>query len=425
MNRVIKIANNFTLRKLLYNKRFTVPFSIFMAFVLWLVIMINQNPVIERSFASLPVNINLENTFVAENKMDIIGDISDQKFTVVVQGPNYIVSSLKTEDFNIFASAASVNTPGEYNLEVAGIKNTNKSGFEILSVTPSTVTVTFDYIDTKEFTIHAMAEGATASEGLIAENSVVSGTESDTITIKGPRTVINKIDTVVAYASVNKTLSSSQTFDAEIQLLDEQKNLIDLKNLTLSATKVKVTVPISKKAIVPVKADFTNLPSGFSKESIKYTIDHSSVTVIGSPEIIDKITQVTLSAIDLTIVSKTSNSFDVSPKLPEGIRLLDTIDHFTVTIDTSNYIEKTFNISKVKYTDLTSGLTASAGASVKNVKICGPRAVMNKLQESMLYAEVNLSNKKAGEHTVTVMIKSDNYNNIWQVGSYSTTVTIK
>ena len=43
----------------------------------------------------------------------------------------------------------------------------------------------------------------------------------------------------------------------------------------------------------------------------------------------------------------------------------------------------------------------------------------------MLYAEINLSDKAAGEHTVLVTVKSDQYNNIWQVGSYSTTVKIK
>ena len=67
----------------------------------------------------------------------------------------------------------------------------------------------------------------------MAETAVVSGTESDTISIKGPRTVINKIDSVVAYAEVNATLSESTTYDAEIQLYDENGELIDASNLTL------------------------------------------------------------------------------------------------------------------------------------------------------------------------------------------------
>lgn len=50
----------------------------------------------------------------------------------------------------------------------------------------------------RKFTITAKADGAAAVDGLVAETPVVSGTENDTITIKGPRTVMNKIDSVVA-----------------------------------------------------------------------------------------------------------------------------------------------------------------------------------------------------------------------------------
>ena len=350
----IKIPNSLSLRKLLYNKRFTIPFSLVAAFIFWLIIMINQNPDADRTFTDVPVTINLENTFAAENGMEIIGDISSQKFTVTIKGPRYVVSALQSDDIYVYASAAAINAPGEYQLEVSGGRNTVVSDYEFISISPSTVNVTLDYVDTKEFTIKARAEGASAAEGLIAETAVVSGTESDTITIKGPRTVINTIDSVVAYAQVNETLSESTTFDAEIQLFDENGEQIDASVLTLSESAVKVTVPISKSKSVPVVADFSNLPSGFSKSSISYKVNHGTVTVIGTPDAIDKITQVTLSAIDITTVSKSSYSFDVSPKLPEGVRLLDSIEDFTVTVDVSDYSERSFTVSEIKYKGLSS-----------------------------------------------------------------------
>lgn len=425
MKRKINLPAKFSFKKLLYNKRLTIPLSILTAFVFWLVIMISQNPDIERTFTDIPININLENTFVSENGMEIIGDISSQKFTVTIKGPSYVVSALQSGDFYVYASAAAINAPGDYQLEVSGGKNTAVSDYEFISISPSTVNVNFDYVDTKEFTVKARAEGATATEGLIAETAVVSGTESDTITIKGPRTIINRIATVEAYAEVNKTLSESATYDAEIHLYDEAGEAIDMTNLTLSEHAVKVTVPISKSVTIPVVADFTNLPEGFQKSSIGYSVDHQSVTVIGKPEAIDKITQVTLSAIDITSVSVSSNKFDVSPKLPDGVRLLDSIEHFTVTVDTSGYAEKTFTVSSVRFKGLSAGLSAVSDTVIRNVKICGPKDVIAKLKDDMLYALVDLSDKAAGEHTVSVSVRSDSYNNIWQVGSYSTTVKIR
>ncbi len=420
---MMKFLKNFSFRGLLYNKKFTIPFSILLSFFLWVMITVNQKPTMERTFADMTVNVNLENTYAAENEMNIIGDISKQKFTVIVRGPNYIVGAMTASDLNLYASAASVDAPGDYSLEVSS--TVSGAEYEILSISPPTLNVNFDYIETKEFTINALAQGATASEGLITEGGIVSGTESDTVTIKGPRAIVNKIETVAALAKVNKTLNQSETFDAEIILYDSEGNVIEQDNLSLSANEVKVTVPISKKKVVPVKVSFSNMPEGFSSKSINCSIDHSSVTVIGTPETIEKTKSVSLSPIDLRKVSTGSASFDVSAKLPEGVRLLDSIDHFTVKIDMTDYAEKTVTVKTIKYSGLSSGLKTQGGTAIKNVKICGPKSVLSKIKESKIYAQIDLTDKKAGEHTVTASINFEGYKNVWSIGSYTTTVTVK
>ncbi len=424
MSKFKKFTSFFSVKKMLSNRKINVVISLVLAFVLWLLIMINENPIIQRSFADMTVNVNLENTMVAENGMSIIGDISDQKFTVIARGPTYLVSSLKNEDFNVYASAASVDAPGEYNLEVVATPNAAKSGLEILSITPSTLKISFDYIDTKEFTVTALAEGVTAEKGLIAENAVVSGAESDTITITGPRTVVNQITSVVAFAKVDKTLSVSETFDAAIKLYDENQKELALDNLTLSETAVKVTVPISKKKTVPVEVVFSNLPHGFDVKSLSYTINYKTVTVIGTPETVDKTEKVSLSAIDISQITKSTNSFDVSAKLPDGVRLLDNIEHFTVKFNLSNYIQKTVNVSKFEFENLANGFSAQ-GTKINNIKVFGPRRAIYNLKASNVYAVMNLANKKQGEHTVPVLISFKDNDDIWAIGSYDTSVTIK
>lgn len=423
MQKIKNFFKSFNLRKLLGNKRFTVPFSLGLAFVLWLVITINQNPIIERSFSDMTINVNLENTFASDKGMSIVDDISTQKFTVVVRGASYAVSSIKSGDINVYASAASVDAPGEYNLDVMASKTNQLANYEILSVTPSTMKISFDYIDTKDFTIKPKTEGATAKDGLIAENGIVSGTENDTVTISGPRTVMNKISSVVALAKVNKTLDVSETFDADIVLYDEQGNQISDEHLTLSINKVKVTVPISKTKTVPVLVDFTNLPNGFDKNSISYSLNYSSVTVIGKPETVDKTESVTLSPIDLTAVSPTANSFDVSAKLPEGVRLVDNIEYFNVKLNIDNYSQKVITVSDITCNGLGSGLKIQNIAEIKNVRICGPKSVIKNIGSA--YAEIDLSGKTAGQHSVEVNISFKENNNVWAIGTYTTTVSIK
>ena len=420
----MKFLNGNFLKKLFGNKRFTLPFSVFLAFVFWLLVTINQKPDMQRTFNDISVSINLENTYVAENNMSVVGDISAQKFTVVVRGPSYLVGSLTSSDFNLYASAAEVDAPGKYSLQVNASRTSGSTDYEILSISPPTIDVNFDYMETREFTIEALAEGATAAEGLIAEAGVVGGTESDTVTISGPRTLINSIYKVVAIADVNKTLSASETFDAVINLYDAEGNIIDQTNLNLSTTNVKVTVPISKKKIVPIIVEFSNLPQGFDKSTIECIVNHATVTVIGTPDAVEKTTQVSLSPIDISAVSLTNSSFDVSAKMPEGVRLLDNIESFTVSITLDDYTESSLTVNKVEAVGLASGLSVDGAATIRNVKVIGPKRSVNSIKAENISATLNLADKKAGEHSVTAAFKLDGYDDVWVVGAYNTTVTI-
>lgn len=430
------------LRKLLYNKRFTIPLSVILSFAIWLVAMINRNPVREQVFTDVTANISIENTAASEMGLGIVSDVSRQKFTVTVSGPNYIVSSLKAEDFLLSASVTDINSAGTFSLKIEGTRNSGKSGYKFVSINPSVIDVTFDYIDTKEFTVVPKLIGVGAADGLVAETPVVSSAEQSSVTIKGPRGIIEKIASVGALAEVNKTLSTTQSYDAGLVLYDGDGNIIyryyqdgkivdgsdnavESNNLVLSFASVKVTQPISKKAVVNVAVSFSNLPSGITADMLNYSVDHSTVTVIGTPDIIDSMTSASLSAIDFRNVSSTSSSFEVSATLPDGVKLLDNIDYFTVTVDTSDFKEVVLNVNDIRIQGLEQSLTAKKESSIRNVKICGPSAVVSKLKSRDFYAVLNLLDKSAGEHTVEADIKSDTYNNVWQVGSYSTTVIIK
>ena len=415
----------FLFRNLFFSKRFTVIFSLVAAFALWLVIMISQNPEIERSFTDISLKINLENTYVSNNGMEIIGDLSAQKFTVTVNGPSYVVSALTPSDVYVYASAAQVDKEGTYELDVFGAKNNTAADYEVISVTPKKVKVTFDYVDKKEFTLKAEAAGAVAEKGLITDTPVVSGLETDLVTIEGARTVVNQINSVVAHAEVNKTLSASETFDAEILLYDEKGTEISKDNLKISVSGAKVTVPVVKSATVQVVPEFTNLPAMFDQSSIHYTVDHPSVEIIGTPSAVEEIKKITLSPIDITSISKKKNRFEVTAKLPEGVRLKDNIENFVVTVDLSDYTEKTVTVSTFKGTNLASGLKAEMVGTIKNVTVIGKRDVLESLKEDQLYAVADLKDKAKGEYTVEVIVQSDTVHTVWQVGTWQTTVKIQ
>lgn len=437
----ISIPQKFRLSTLLYNKKFTVVLSVVLAFALWLGIAMTENPIRQQTFTDISAHVTLEGTAAADLGLGIISDVGSQKFSVTISGPNYIVSSIKAEDFLLSASTVDINSAGTFSLEVSATSNSNKSGYTISSIYPSTIDVKVDFIDTEEFTITPKLIGVSASEGLVAETPIISDSQQNTVTIRGPRSTLEKVASVGTYAEVNDTLSTSQTFNSDVVLYDSNDkilyryasdgtvydsnaNVITNSYLTLSFTNVKVTQPISKKKTVACKAVFNNLPAGMTEADVDYKLSQNKVTIIGTPEIVDKIENISLSAIDFRDVSTTTNSFEVSASLPDGVKILENIDDvFIVDINVSGYAETTVEIKNIRCLGLTADLKAKTDKSIR-IKLCGPENVIKNIKASDLFAVVDLTDKTAGDYTVEAVIKSDVFDNIWQIGTYSTSVTL-
>lgn len=422
----MKFLSNFSYKKLLFNKKFVLAFSLVFAFVFWLAISMNQNPEREQYFSSLPINISTQGTVLEEQGIGVVDSSTIKTASVTVYGPNYIVSSLKNEDIKINAAISDITTPGTYTVSLEAVRNSNKSGYTVLNVNPSTITVKFDYIDTKEFNVQAVANGASAVEGLIAESPVINNLIDSKIIIKGPRTEIKKIDSVVAYADVNKTLSVTTSFDAEIKLYDEKGAELDTTPFTLSEENLKISIPISKKKVINFIPVFSGPDNKNSTALFRYALDVTSATVIGPPETIDSLENVYLSEIDITALTLETNSFEVAPVLPDGVRLLDNIEKVKVTVDLSGYVVRTFDVSRFTVVNKPEGITnVKTPSIIKNVKICGPANLVNSISVNALVGNVDVSGKNAGEHTVNVIFKVENNQNCWQIGTYSISVNLK
>ena len=439
----IKMPFKLKISRIFANKKFVIAFSLVLSFAIWISVMVNQNPIREKVFTDVTATISIENTAVSNSGLGVVA-ASSQKFTVTLSGPNYIISTLSQSDFFLSADVSEVTAAGSYALRVYGNRNSSVTGYTFKSIEPSTINVTFDYMDTKELTVKPKLIGASAAEGLIAEDPVVTNTEQSTLTVKGPRTTVEKIAIAESYAEVNETLSATQTFDSYVILKDKDGNVlyrytpegyvVDGQDrtvtdnyLTLSYQSLKVTQPISKKVTLPVAAAFTNMPEQMTAKDIPYSIDVEEVTVLGAPDVVNSMKAVTLSPIDLTQVSLASKVFEVSAALKDGVKLTEKIDYFTVTVDLSDYAERTFNLNRdqVKFKDLDSKYTATVDKNVNNVTVCGKKDVILKMTAADLSAQVDLSDKTGGKYTLEVVFTSEKFKDVWQVGKSNIEITIE
>lgn len=420
----MKLLESFSIRDLLNNKKFAVTFSIVAAFIIWLILSLYQTPEREQTFTDVPLTINTKGTVVEELGMGIINDVSDVKISVTVYGPNYVVSSLDSQDLTVTASLSDVTAPGTYVLSLNPVKTNKRGDYTFVNISPSSITAKFDYIDTQEFDVVPQAEGVSAVSNLIAEAPVLSSTDDAKITIKGPRTEMKKITSVVAYKEVNKVLESTTSFDADIKLFDEEGNELDKKPFDIEKETVKISVPISKKATFNLVPTFTNAPSDDAKNNLSIKLDVDTITVIGPPNTIDSMQNVELSPIDYTQISKSNGTFTLTPVFPDGVKSLDNIEQVVAQINTSALSERTFNISNIEFINKADSITTASATNIKNVKICGPSRVVRNLTEDDFKAVVDLKGKATGEYTMNVTITCHSNPVVWQVGKYTVSVTL-
>lgn len=436
-----------TLKDLVYNKKFLIAISIITSVAIWFVAAIVRNPTWERPITDVSANITLKDTVAEKNGLSITSDVSGFKFTVTIKGPTHIVSTVQKEDFILKADVSNVSEPSDNCiLKIVPERASAKSGYEFVSVEPSTVTVKVDRITTQEYDVDAKITGVSAVDGLIAETPQINDINQRKLKITGPLASIEKVSSVVALVELDNTvLLATKTFDADIvlydsngkiiyrykptgEILDKNGEKVESPEFSLDFTTTKVTQAISKKKTLDVNVRFNNIPLGMSKEDIVYSLDKTKATIIGPADVIDSMEKIDLKAIDFSTIStdKSRAVFEVEADLVDNVHIFGTTEDdkiFNVRINVSGYAEKVFDVTNNTFSGLESGLVAKAGA-VKGVKICGPKSIVKNITANDLYISYDLSGKSVGTYNINGTVKSNKFSSFWAVGTYSKSVTV-
>lgn len=420
--------NKITLKDLTSNKKAVAIFSVLVAFVIWLSVVINQTPTIEKTI-SLPININTQGTALGESGLQEISGAMERNVNVRVQGPAYIVSNLTADDIDVTPSLQSVTAPGQYSVSLTASKKTLNGDYSILSVSPSEISTKFDYVTENSYTVEIEAnniklDASLAAAGLIDRGLKFNNPGDNNIKISGPKTETDKIKRVIARVEKKETIKKTTSYEAEIVLLDAAGNALNNNLYTLGVSEVKVSKVVYKKKTVPVNATFSGAPAGFAN-TVKWTLSDSKIEIMGEPETIDSIEKIELPPIDLNKISKQNPSVVMPLEFTGGVESVDNTTSVTVTFDLSKYTEKTFTITELIVVNNENNSKVTLTSAVKNVKICGPSSVISKLSASDLCAKIDVSGKTAGEYIMPITVVSRSGKILWQIGSYEASVSIK
>lgn len=259
--------------------------SILIACGLWIYVMTDQNPIIERS-----VEVELKQANLPENMM--VFNAPD-RVTVKVRGSR----SLITDDSEKLISA-SIDlknvTEGQQELPV----KVSFSHGDIISVSPEEVSVYVDTVSEKTVAVHPRVVGV-FSDDLTLGSSKITPSE---VTVRGATHRLKNINKVVAPVDVTDQKDNFQTVSDLVAVNDNGYDIPNMKimpaSVTVEATMVRQMITVD----VPVKVIMKgNLPDGVNVSKVE--VVPKQVRITAPPSVLKDIAEVKTKPVDVSLLT--------------------------------------------------------------------------------------------------------------------------
>lgn len=259
--------------------------SILIACGLWIYVMTDQNPIIERSVEVELKQANLPENMVVFNAPD--------RVTVKVRGSR----SLITDDSEKLISA-SIDlknvTEGQQELPV----KVSFSHGDIISVSPEEVSVYVDTVSEKTVAVHPRVVGV-FSDDLTLGSSKITPSE---VTVRGAAHRLKNINKVVAPVDVTDQKDNFQTVSDLVAVNDNGYDIPNMKimpaSVTVEATMVRQMITVD----VPVKVIMKgNLPDGVNVSKVE--VVPKQVRITAPPSVLKDIAEVKTKPVDVSLLT--------------------------------------------------------------------------------------------------------------------------
>lgn len=409
-----------SLSKLFYNDKFVMIFSALTAFVLWIIVSTTSQEPTVFTITDIPVSMpELSNELRFFNTDDL-------KAEVRISGNTLVVSTVTSSDIYVTASDVSqITKPGEYIVNLVPKKSGVKTDYSFEStVSPSSVEVYVDRYTEKEFSITDKVNIQSVSENCYASPTMFS---SQTVTIRGAESVINRIAEVAAVYNFSESLQKTTTQSVPIILYDENQKIIDSDYITMSITNVEATVPVLMTKRVPVEVKSLNIPSGLSLQDSWITLSPTEVYIAAPADLTDSISVISTSEVDFSKIDLQNNKITVDLILPSGCKNLDNVEKAEVQFDMSAMAQKTFTIETFSVINQTEERQATVTSKSLSVTLVGPKNEIYRLNAGDISAVIDMSKRESpvGLTEATVTIKLPDFaSSCWAYGTYTATVNV-
>lgn len=395
--------------------------SFIIAVVAWLSVSVQVFPTVEERVRDIALEVQATEHML-QNNLEIVSEL-DSLVDIRIEGKRYDITGLSAADFYATLDLSAVKTAGTFTVPVTV---SSKSGSEctILDTDPLAVTVQIDEIVTREFPVTATAPSLSLPEGYYVDEFTASPA---TISVTGSATLLDKIDRIEARSRYSGVISESHDTQSELFIYGTNGAKIVNDDIKLSTTDVSVYIPVYKQKELPLRFEYTNVPTNFDTNSLKFEIQPSTIIVAAPDESIDNLSELVIDTIDLSDIMMNKTVF-IPITLPDGYKNLSGNNSARIVWDIADYGKLDFSVSNISIINPPDNYDVSLITNELVLSVIGPSEAVSALTASDFIVKANLLGVSLYEGAqnvpVTIEIRGRKQT-CWVSGSYKVTVDAK
>lgn len=388
-----RIVNNFGLKIL----------SLCLAFIVWLVIINTEDPVETKTFSGVEVQVLNESIITNDGKMyQLVNDTGYVDVTVVA--PRSVVNRISKSDIQVSADILNLqlNSVIPLTVTIPAFEGKYKSA----ETFPKNVQINIEDIESIKLPITAELTGA-LRDGYFLEYMTVS---PDYVTVSGPESVINTIDSAMVTASASG-LSEDAELKGTLHFYDADKHMVDESALTtnIGDAGVYITAHVMETVELPINVRTVGTPrEGYHLSSV--TTEPAKASFTGKQEAFENITEILIDDIDISGSSSTVEMVvDLEDYLPEGIAADKDLNKILVTAVIEKTGTRTINypVGSIVVNNAPVGYQVNyMGITEVPLVFKGSEEELENLRSSDIKVEIDLSSvKSASTYEVSLEVK--------------------
>ncbi|GEM_PF-1499934 len=291
--------------------------SLFIAILLWIVVISIDNPVMVMNFASIPLHVENGELMTSQGKAFEIPD-NNQTISISVRAERSVLNQLSRDNF--YASVDMSDLKDDtVPVEVRATKYSDR----IASITPRTtsIRVIVEDLIRKQIRIRPVTVGEPA-EGYTIGNIKA---DSNVMRVSGPKSIVENIDHAEVSVDVSGMSSDIRANEAII-LHDADENTVDTEDLELSIERTTVNVGIYGTKEIEVEISYSGTPAEGYAVSGSPISSINTLTITADDDLLEEtdVLKVPETAIDISGAAESvKTTIDLRRYLTSTIRIMD------------------------------------------------------------------------------------------------------